>query len=53
METIPIKKIENQALVVGVDLGIKHLATLSNGETVEGAKPLKNWVVDWLECNGN
>lgn len=26
---------------VGVDLGIKALATLSNGETVEGPKPLK------------
>jgi putative transposase len=27
---------------VGVDLGINRLATLSNGETFEGPKPLKN-----------
>jgi len=32
---------ENQADVVGVDLGVKNLATLSSGETVEGRKPLK------------
>lgn len=31
---------ENQG-VVGVDLGIKALATLSTGETITGAKPLK------------
>lgn len=31
---------ENQG-VVGVDLGIKALATLSNGEIIAGAKPLK------------
>jgi transposase len=41
MDTTPLKKSENQALVVGVDLGIKNLATLSNGETVVGRKPLK------------
>ncbi|OQY53516.1 MAG: hypothetical protein DRR08_09915 [Candidatus Parabeggiatoa sp. nov. 2] len=41
MDTAPLKKSENQALVVGVDLGIKSLATLSNGETVVGKKPLK------------
>ena len=41
METTPFKKSENQALVVGIDLGVKKLATLSNGETVEGVKPLK------------
>ena len=41
METTPVKKSKNQALVVGVDLGIKKLATLSNGETVAGRKPLK------------
>jgi len=35
MDTAPLKKSENQALVVGVDL------TLSNGETVVGRKPLK------------
>lgn len=31
---------ENQA-VAGVDLGIKNLATFSNGEMIEGAKPYK------------
>jgi len=31
---------ENQA-VVGVDLGVNRLATLSNGEMIEGLKPLK------------
>ncbi len=31
---------ENQG-VVGVDLGVKALATLSTGETITGAKPLK------------
>ncbi len=41
METAPIKISENQADAVGVDLGVKNLATLSNGETVEGTKPLK------------
>jgi putative transposase len=32
---------ENQAGRVGVDLGVKHLATLSTGEKIEGPKPLK------------
>jgi putative transposase len=41
IETAPVNVSENQADVVGVDLGIKNLATLSNGETVEGSKPLK------------
>jgi len=41
IETSPIKVSENQADVVGVDLGISRLATLSNGETIEGRKPLK------------
>ncbi len=41
MEASPVKVSENQADVVGVDLGVKTLATLSNGETVEGRKPLK------------
>lgn len=31
---------ESQA-VVGVDLGVSRLATLSNGEKIEGSKPLK------------
>jgi putative transposase len=41
METTPVKESYTCALVVGVDLGVKDLATLSNGETVEGRKPLK------------
>ena len=35
-----LPKAENQG-VVGVDLGIKALATLSTGETITGPKPLK------------
>ncbi len=31
---------KNQARV-GIDLGVKTLATLSNGEQIEGSKPLK------------
>jgi len=41
MEMSSVKISENQADVVGVDLGVKNLATLSNGETIEGRKPLK------------
>jgi putative transposase len=40
METTPVKISENQADAVGVDLGVKNLITISNGETVEGSKPL-------------
>ncbi|RKZ48450.1 MAG: transposase [Candidatus Parabeggiatoa sp. nov. 2] len=40
MET-SLRVSENQADAVGVDLGVKNLATLSNGETVHGRKPLK------------
>lgn len=40
MEMSPVRVSENQADAVGVDLGVKNLATLSNGETVEGRKPL-------------
>jgi putative transposase len=32
---------ENQAGRVGVDLGVKHLATLSTGPQIDGPKPLK------------
>jgi len=39
VEEVPITR-ESQG-VVGVDLGISHLATLSNGERVEGPKPLR------------
>lgn len=31
---------ENQAGRVGVDLGVKHLATLSTGQPIDGPKPL-------------
>jgi len=41
METTPVKISKNQADAVGVDLGVKNLATLSNGSTIEGGKPLK------------
>jgi putative transposase len=41
LKTSPVKISENQTDVVGVDLGVKNLATLSNGETIEGQKPLK------------
>lgn len=34
-----LKPSENQAGVVGVDLGVKNLAVLSTGEVVEGSKP--------------
>lgn len=40
-EHIPIKT-EKKFNVVGVDLGIKTLATLSNGETFKNLKPYKN-----------
>ena len=40
IDTAPLP-CENQAGRVGVDLGVKHLATLSTGEKVEGPKPLK------------
>lgn len=41
METTPVGVSENQTDAVGVDLGIKNLATLSNGEMVSVQKPLK------------
>ena len=41
MEKSPLKVSKNQADAVGVDLGVSRLATLSNGETIEGRKPLK------------
>ena len=39
-DTSQLPKAKNQG-VVGVDLGVKALATLSTGETITGAKPLK------------
>ncbi|MFZ2727086.1 MAG: transposase [Methylococcaceae bacterium] len=39
-----LPKAENQG-VVGVDLGIKALATLSTGEIITGAKPLKRLMI--------
>lgn len=41
---------ENQA-VVGVDLGVKTLATLSTGETVEGPKPLRKLLQALRRCS--
>jgi len=38
-----LRKAENQG-IVGVDLGISSLATLSTGEKVTGPKPLKKWL---------
>jgi putative transposase len=38
-----LRKAENQG-VVGVDLGILSLATLSNGEVITGSKPLKTLI---------
>jgi putative transposase len=40
IETAPVS-CENQAGRVGIDLGVKHLATLSTGEKIEGQKPLR------------
>jgi len=40
IETAPLA-CENQAGRVGVDLGVKHLATLSTGEVIDGPKPLR------------
>jgi putative transposase len=40
IETMPLP-CENQAGRVGVDLGVKHLATLSTREKIDGPKPLK------------
>lgn len=38
---IPLPPCENQAGRVGVDLGVKTLATLSTGQKVDGPRPLK------------
>ncbi len=37
----PPTRCENQAGRVGVDLGVKHLATLSTGQQIDGPTPLK------------
>jgi putative transposase len=47
--SLSVELIERPALCesqesVGVDLGINRLATLSNGETIEGPKPLKGYL---------
>ena len=39
---VPTVVSENQASVVGVDLGVKNLATLSDRTTVKGPKPLQS-----------
>lgn len=49
VETTPIIS-ENQA-VIGVDLGINHLATPSIGEPVEGPKPLRRLLQALRRCN--
>ena len=41
MATTPMTISKNQADKIGVDLGVTHLATLSNGKTVESRQPLK------------
>jgi putative transposase len=41
---------ENQA-VVGVDLGVRHLATLSTGEMVAGPKPLRKLAQAVQRCS--
>lgn len=37
---LPVRPCENQARTLGVDLGVKRLATLSDGTFIEGPKPL-------------
>ena len=39
---LPVVPCENQARTVGVDLGVKRLATISDGTIVEGPKPLRS-----------
>jgi putative transposase len=41
VETLPIQTTYENQVVVGVDLGVKILATLSNGEEIIGPKPHK------------
>ena len=38
---LPLVQCENQARTVGVDLGVRRLATLSDGTTFQGPKPLR------------
>jgi len=38
---LPVVRCENQARTVGVDLGVKKLATISDGTTFQGPKPLR------------
>ena len=39
---LPAVRCENQARTVGVDLGVKRLATLSDGTVITGPKPLRS-----------
>lgn len=39
---LPVVPCENQARIVGVDLGVKRQATISDGTIVEGPKPLRS-----------
>ena len=48
---LPAVASENQASVVGVDLGVKNLATLSDGTTVEGPKPLRSALKRFARLN--
>ena len=38
---LPVVRCESQARTIGVDLGVKRLATLSDGTTIDGPKPLR------------
>ena len=38
---LPIVHCENQARTIGVDLGVRKLAMLSDGTTIDGPKPLR------------
>lgn len=44
---LPVVSCENQARTVGVDLGVRRLATISDGTTVGGPKPLR-WALKRL-----
>ncbi|WP_319507215.1 IS200/IS605 family element RNA-guided endonuclease TnpB [uncultured Methanolobus sp.] len=41
-QELPVKSIFNEKMTVGIDVGIKDFAVLSNGEKIENPKYLKN-----------
>lgn len=41
-QELPVKSIFNEKVTVGIDVGIKDFAVLSNGEKIENPKYLKN-----------